>query len=153
MCACSFLFQCCLRSQIRSYHKRCSGKQYSYVPTALSLSSSYCFIVRLLSCVFHLSLIHNVDTHHACTLLFVRMLILTHIYIKQACRNTTDLSNMACPAKYRHMNTFYKYYSGEKTAPVLTLYIGGNHEASNYHLELYVDVGIIFASSVTVAML
>lgn len=31
---------------------------------------------------------------------------------------------------------FYKYYSGEKVAPILTIYIGGNHEASNYHKEL-----------------
>jgi lariat debranching enzyme len=35
------------------------------------------------------------------------------------------------------MNTFYKYYSGEKTAPILTIFIGGNHEASNHLLELY----------------
>lgn len=32
---------------------------------------------------------------------------------------------------------FYsRYYSGEKTAPVLTIFIGGNHEASNYLQEL-----------------
>jgi hypothetical protein len=29
-----------------------------------------------------------------------------------------------------------RYYSGEKVAPVLTLVIGGNHEASNYMWEL-----------------
>lgn len=29
-----------------------------------------------------------------------------------------------------------RYYSGEKIAPVLTLFIGGNHEASNYLQEL-----------------
>lgn len=29
-----------------------------------------------------------------------------------------------------------RYYSGEKKAPVLTLFIGGNHEASNYLAEL-----------------
>jgi len=33
-------------------------------------------------------------------------------------------------------SSFYKYYSGEKTAPVLTVFIGGNHEASNYLQEL-----------------
>ena len=32
---------------------------------------------------------------------------------------------------------FHKYYSGKKVAPVLTIYIGGNHEASNYHKELH----------------
>ena len=82
----------------------------------------------------------------------------------QACRNEQDLECMACPRKYRHMNSFYKYYSGEKVwnvpppppppppplpscpppldancrcdqvAPCLTIFVGGNHEASN-HLQ------------------
>lgn len=30
----------------------------------------------------------------------------------------------------------FRYYSGEKKAPVLTLVIGGNHEASNHMQEL-----------------
>lgn len=34
------------------------------------------------------------------------------------------------------MNTFYKYYSGEKQAPVLTIFVGGNHEAYNHLREL-----------------
>ena len=34
------------------------------------------------------------------------------------------------------MCSFYKYYSGEAIAPVLTIFIGGNHEASNY-LQVY----------------
>eukprot|EP00808_Paulinella_micropora_P006902 g40411.t1 len=55
----------------------------------------------------------------------------------QAVRNPQDLACLACPSKYREMNTFYKYYSGEKKASVLTLYVGGNHEASNYQLELF----------------
>lgn len=29
-----------------------------------------------------------------------------------------------------------RYYTGEKQAPVLTIVIGGNHEASNYMSEL-----------------
>ena len=29
-----------------------------------------------------------------------------------------------------------RYYSGEKVAPILTVFIGGNHEASNYLQEL-----------------
>jgi len=29
-----------------------------------------------------------------------------------------------------------RYYSGELVAPVLTIFIGGNHEASNYLQEL-----------------
>ena len=36
----------------------------------------------------------------------------------------------------REMGTFYRYYSGELKAPILTLVIGGNHEASNYLQEL-----------------
>ena len=35
------------------------------------------------------------------------------------------------------MQSFYKYYSGEKAAPVLTIVVGGNHEASNHMWELY----------------
>ncbi|CAI5670710.1 unnamed protein product [Oreochromis niloticus] len=54
----------------------------------------------------------------------------------QAVRNEGDLKCMAVPAKYRTMQTFYKYYSGEKAAPVLTIFIGGNHEASNHLQEL-----------------
>jgi lariat debranching enzyme len=34
------------------------------------------------------------------------------------------------------MNTFYKYYSGEAVAPIPTIFIGGNHEASNHLWEL-----------------
>lgn len=35
------------------------------------------------------------------------------------------------------LNYFYsRYYNGEKTAPILTVFIGGNHEASNYLQEL-----------------
>lgn len=44
---------------------------------------------------------------------------------------------MSVPWKYRHIGDFHQYYSGEKQAPVLTLVIGGNHEASNYLSELY----------------
>ena len=55
----------------------------------------------------------------------------------QAVRNADDLECMACPAKYRHLHTFHEYYSGKKKAPVLTIFIGGNHEASNYLQELF----------------
>ncbi|GAB9471392.1 Lariat debranching enzyme b [Globisporangium polare] len=52
-------------------------------------------------------------------------------------RNTKDLQNLACPPKYREMHSFHQYYKGEKAAPVLTIFIGGNHEASNYLSELH----------------
>ena len=35
------------------------------------------------------------------------------------------------------MKDFHEYYSGERVAPYLTIFIGGNHEASNYMWELY----------------
>ncbi|KAK6166465.1 hypothetical protein SNE40_023150 [Patella caerulea] len=54
----------------------------------------------------------------------------------QSVRNKGDLQCMAVPPKYQKLNTFYKYYSGEKVAPVLTVFVGGNHEASNYLQEL-----------------
>ncbi|XP_072384494.1 lariat debranching enzyme [Diabrotica undecimpunctata] len=54
----------------------------------------------------------------------------------QSSRNNDDLTCMAVPLKYRNICTFYKYYSGEKVAPILTIFIGGNHEASNYLQEL-----------------
>ncbi|CAG9793924.1 unnamed protein product [Diatraea saccharalis] len=54
----------------------------------------------------------------------------------QSVRNNGDLRAMAVPEKYQHICTFHKYYSGERRAPVLTIFIGGNHEASNYLQEL-----------------
>lgn len=54
----------------------------------------------------------------------------------QSVRNHEDLRAMAVPDKYQHMCSFYKYYNGEKVAPILTIFIGGNHEASNYLQEL-----------------
>ncbi|XP_075979025.1 lariat debranching enzyme [Anticarsia gemmatalis] len=54
----------------------------------------------------------------------------------QSVRNHEDLRAMAVPEKYQRMCSFYKYYSGELRAPILTIFIGGNHEASNYLQEL-----------------
>ncbi|GMT28332.1 hypothetical protein PFISCL1PPCAC_19629, partial [Pristionchus fissidentatus] len=54
----------------------------------------------------------------------------------QATRNYGDLHHMHVPEKYRSLETFYKYYSGAEKAPVLTIFIGGNHEASGYMCEL-----------------
>jgi len=55
----------------------------------------------------------------------------------QSVRNPADLACMACPDKYKQMADFHEYYSGRKAAPVLTVFIGGNHEASNYLQELF----------------
>ncbi|OAF67323.1 Lariat debranching enzyme [Intoshia linei] len=54
----------------------------------------------------------------------------------QAVRNPSDLQYMAVLKKYAIMHDFHKYYSGKKVAPILTIVIGGNHEASNYMQEL-----------------
>lgn len=54
----------------------------------------------------------------------------------QATRNRGDLNCMAVPRKFHDMCSFYKYYSGQLLAPMLTIFIGGNHEASNYMQEL-----------------
>eukprot|EP01052_Picozoa_sp_SAG31_P054464 SAG31_NODE_14514_length_802_cov_1.453770_2_plen_152_part_01 len=54
----------------------------------------------------------------------------------QAVRFKSDLDCMAVPPKFRKLGTFYRYYTGEKVAPVPTVFIGGNHEASNYLQEL-----------------
>ncbi|EMR66987.1 putative lariat debranching enzyme protein [Eutypa lata UCREL1] len=48
-----------------------------------------------------------------------------------------DLLIIGVPAKYRELGDFPAYYSGEKTAPYLTIFIAGNHEASSYLWELY----------------
>ncbi|KAG0864856.1 hypothetical protein G6F16_010690 [Rhizopus arrhizus] len=55
----------------------------------------------------------------------------------QALRNESDLACMAVPDKFKVMGTFWKYYSGQARAPYPTIFIGGNHEASNYLWELY----------------
>lgn len=54
----------------------------------------------------------------------------------QALRNENDLKCIAIPPKYHQLGTFHKYYFGERKAPVLTIFIGGNHEASNYMMTL-----------------
>ena len=55
----------------------------------------------------------------------------------QAIRNEADFESMAVPAKFRAIESFWRYYSGAKVAPWPTVIIGGNHEASNYMLELF----------------
>lgn len=44
---------------------------------------------------------------------------------------------MSCPAKYREIGDFHEYYSGNRKAPYLTIFVGGNHEASSHLWELY----------------
>jgi len=52
-------------------------------------------------------------------------------------RDIVDLECVAVPPKYRKLNTFHHYLSGQKVAPVTTIFVGGNHEASNVLQSLY----------------
>ena len=55
----------------------------------------------------------------------------------QALRSRFDFESLNVPAQFRQLGTFHEYYAGKRVAPVLTIVIGGNHEASNYMWELY----------------
>lgn len=44
---------------------------------------------------------------------------------------------MSCPVKYRAIGDFHAYYSGISKAPYLTIFVGGNHEASSHLWELF----------------
>ena len=44
---------------------------------------------------------------------------------------------LECPQKFKRLGDFSKYYKQEKRAPFFTVFVGGNHEASNYLRELY----------------
>jgi lariat debranching enzyme len=49
----------------------------------------------------------------------------------EAVRNRDDLRYKSCPEKYKHMGQFQYYYNSNTPPPYLTIFIGGNHEASN----------------------
>jgi len=55
----------------------------------------------------------------------------------QSLRNMADFHSLAVPPKYRALGSFHRYYSGEAKAPYLTLFVGGNHEASQPLSELH----------------
>ena len=55
----------------------------------------------------------------------------------QSLRAEQDYEALAVPPKYRELKDFRKYWSGEKVAPVLTIFVGGNHEASNFLGSLF----------------
>ena len=54
----------------------------------------------------------------------------------QAVRNADDLECLACPPRHRALKDFHAYHAGAKAAPIPTIFIGGNHEASNHLAEL-----------------
>lgn len=55
---------------------------------------------------------------------------------------------LSCCMRTRVLVTchLYRYYTGVKKAPILTIVIGGNHEASSYFWELWVRVRIMIMS-------
>jgi lariat debranching enzyme len=57
----------------------------------------------------------------------------------QSLRNGSDYHSCSIPPKFRTPGppSFARYYSGEKVAPILTIFVGGNHEASQPLRELY----------------
>ena len=55
----------------------------------------------------------------------------------QSIRNSHDLTQISVPDKFKAFGDFIKYYTGEERAPFPTIFIGGNHEASNYLWELH----------------
>ena len=44
---------------------------------------------------------------------------------------------LSCPPKYKRLGSFAPYYEGKDKAPYMTVFVGGNHEASNYLRELH----------------
>ena len=55
----------------------------------------------------------------------------------QAIRDDRDFAAVSIPRKYQRLGDFHEYYSGRRVAPVLTVFIGGNHEVSNVLGERY----------------
>jgi lariat debranching enzyme len=57
----------------------------------------------------------------------------------QSLRCAADFHSVSIPPKYRtSLGSFYRYYTGQLVAPVLTIVIGGNHEVSQQmYSELY----------------
>lgn len=57
----------------------------------------------------------------------------------QSIKTKDDLAYISCPDKYKEMGQFHEYAGNKtnkssknaKTAPYLTIFVGGNHEASN----------------------
>jgi lariat debranching enzyme len=50
----------------------------------------------------------------------------------ESVRNEYDLKFKSCPEKYKHLGQFVNFSKNpNKSAPFMTIFIGGNHEASN----------------------
>jgi hypothetical protein len=89
--------------------------------------------------------LYNSASHLIINHLHTYVYILIHFL--QACRNDLDLGCLAGPSKYHFLKDYWKYYGGTAVAPILTLFIGGNHEASNHLWELYAQSSSSFLLS------
>lgn len=49
----------------------------------------------------------------------------------QTIQNSVDATHISVPAKYEEAEDLHEYYSGQRVAPFLTIFCGGNHEATN----------------------
>ncbi|KAH3684664.1 hypothetical protein WICPIJ_004351, partial [Wickerhamomyces pijperi] len=54
----------------------------------------------------------------------------------QCLRDESDYTSLNVPDKYKKLGSFQDYYQGKLKAPILTIFIGGNHEASDFLMEL-----------------
>lgn len=54
----------------------------------------------------------------------------------QTIRHYDDLKCLSVPHKYKKVGDFHEYYSGQKKIPKLTIFVSGNHEASNYLMTM-----------------
>lgn len=54
----------------------------------------------------------------------------------QSLRSPSDFPSLNVPDKYKKLGDFHDYYTGKLKVPILTIFIGGNHEASDFLLEL-----------------
>lgn len=55
----------------------------------------------------------------------------------QSVRDKEDMEDLSSKPEYRRMHDFHKYYTGEKVAPVTTIFIGGSHEVPSFLRDLY----------------
>jgi lariat debranching enzyme len=94
--------------------------------------------VAVLGCCHgELEAVYNrIESHEKATDQKIELLVCCGDF--QGLRTWADFHSLAVPPKYRtSLGTFLPYYRGEKRAPVLTIVIGGNHEASQAMQELY----------------
>eukprot|EP00922_Rhytidocystis_sp_ex-Travisia-forbesii_P044674 GHVS01066595.1.p1 GENE.GHVS01066595.1~~GHVS01066595.1.p1 ORF type:complete len:123 (-),score=10.95 GHVS01066595.1:125-493(-) len=87
------------------------------------------------------------DLHSLCNETGVQVDLLICCGDFQALRNETSLNNIAVPNKYKRLCDFHLYYTGQKVAPVLTIFIGGNHEDPEILTHLCARTSVVFSTT------